>query len=312
MTVEPQQVHNASVKSQLRLLLGLAVLAVVMVASPGSAGFGGGVTPVSAQGVELSLDTDISDGPCVDIDSELTTSVDESFQIAICAAGLYSPGMAFFQTDVLYDDTILLAPEVADDGLGVDDNPDANAGATTWGASLGERVDCSSGQAAFPRGNRSTTPGKGRAFVSCVNLLGPWPLGEEVDKGVLAVITFKALKEGTVILSAERAQLGDSQAIEMGSCKPTATLPMLCNDATIQVLEEGQAPPPSGGATVTVTAAPPEQGGGATPPSERAATASSEGGGRNWLLPAVIGIVVAVVVVGLLSLVFYRRRRQAA
>ena len=245
-----------------------------MVASPGSTGLGRGVPPVSAQGVEVSLDTDISDGACVDIDSELTTSVGESFQVAVCVDGLPS-GMIFFQFDVMYDDTLLLAPEVADEGFALDDNPDANAGATTWGVSLGEegQVDCTSGQIAFPMGDRVPDPGEGAAFISCVNLLGPWPLGDEVDNGVLAVITFKALKKGTDTLRLEGAELADAKAAQMGSCNPSLNIPMSCNGATIQVLNED--------------------------------------GGGDWLLPAVIGVVV-VVVVGLLSLAFYRRRRQAA
>jgi len=262
-------------KSQLRLLLGLVLLAVAMVASPGSADLGSALAPVSAQGLELSLDTDISDGPCADIDSELSTSVGESFQVAVCVEGLPS-GMIVFQFDVMYDDKSLLAPEVADEGLGLDDNPDANAGATTWGVSLGEKdqVDCSSGQVAFPMGDRNNDPGEGDAFISCLNLFGPWPLGGEVANGVIAVITFKALKTGTDTLALASVQLGNPQAIEMGSCNPTITTPMSCNEATIQVVKQD--------------------------------------GGGDWLLPILIGIVVAVAVVGLLSLVFHRRRRQAA
>jgi len=309
LTRRPQQAQNASVRPQFRLLLGLVVLAVAMVAYPGSIGREGGTTPVSAQGFGLSLDTDISDGPCTDIDSGLSTSVGESFQVAICIEGL-PLAMAFFQLDVSYDDTILSAPEVANGGLALDDNPDANAGATTWGAPLGEanKVDCSSGQVAFPSGDRIAAPGEGSAFISCLNLLGPWPLGDEAANGALAVITFKALKEGSATLTLTMVQLGDSQASELASCNPIVKEQMFCKDATVTVAKEGQAP-----TAEQKTAAPTGQPAAATPTSEPAPTASSEGGGgRDWLLPTVVGVVAAVVVVGLLSLAFYRRRRQAA
>jgi hypothetical protein len=308
--------YDASMKSLLRLLVGLAVLAVVMLASPGRTALERGVAPVSAQGVELSIDTDISDGPCTDIDSNLFTSVGQSFQVAVCVKNL-GIGLAIAEFHLLYDDAIILAPEVADEGLGLDDNPDANAGTTTWGESLGDKVDCSQRFLAYPIGNRGLTPGEGEAFMTCTNLSGPWPLGETANDGTLAVVTFNALKEGTSSLTLSEAVLGDSQAVEIGTCNPGVTDPMPCNDATIQVLKEGQTPPPQ-----PTAAASPQATANATAEATAEATAKatpkatpeavSESGGNDWLWPTVIGIVAAVVVIGLLSLAFYRWRRGLA
>src|SRR4030042_3700795 len=188
--------YDASIKSLRRLLVGPAVLAVVMLVSAGSTGPDGGVAPVSAQGVELSIDTDISDGPCTDIDSKLHTSFGQSFQVAVCIKGL-GIGLAIVELHVAYDDAIILAPEVADEGPGLDDNPDANAGTTTWGEGLGDKTDCSQRSLAHPKGNRGLTPGQGESFMTCMNLAGPWPMGENASEGPLAIITFNALKEGT-------------------------------------------------------------------------------------------------------------------
>ncbi|OGO08783.1 MAG: hypothetical protein A2Y61_05150 [Chloroflexi bacterium RBG_13_60_13] len=308
--------YDASMKSLLRLLVGLVVLTVAMLVSAGSTGPDGGVAPVSAQGVELSIDTDISDGPCTDIDSKLYTSVGQSFQVAVCIKGL-GIGLAIVELHVAYDDAIILAPEVADEGPGLDDNPDANAGTTTWGEGLGDKTDCSQRFLAYPKGNRGFTPGQGEAFMTCMNLAGPWPMGENASEGPLAIITFNALKEGTSSLTLSPAVLGDRYAIEIGTCNPAVSEPMPCKDATIQVLKEGQTPPPESTAAASSEATPGATPGvtpNTTPKATPKATpeAVSEDGGNDWLWPTVIGIVAAVVVIGLLSLAFYRWRRGLA
>lgn len=298
--------QNAAMKLRIKVLAGAAALVLLAIASPVARSVDADVNPVTAQGLSVSLDTDISDGPCTDIDSDLSVSPGQSFQVAICVDGLFD-GLLFYQVDVLYDDAVLSAPEVENKDFGLDDNPDANAGVTTWGASLGETVDCSYDGMAFPSGNRSQTAGQGDALITCVNYYGPWPLGQEATKGVLAVITFEGLKSGNSDLTLYAVQLGDPRANEMGSCNPVASVPMTCNNATVTVLKKGEAPPTRAEGLSSST---PGQGEGssATPNPGLATAVSSHGESRGWLLPTSIGISAAVVV-ALLSLAFYLRRR---
>ncbi|MDI6857824.1 MAG: hypothetical protein QME71_05865 [Dehalococcoidia bacterium] len=191
--------------------------------------------------MEIDMDVTNGSGPC---DPAATDNVGPQrqlgveYEVAVCVHGLYlgfPPGTVAF--DVLYDDTLNLAPEVANVGTGLDDNPDANAGATTFngeGHDLGDGWDCSSGGLAFPMGdkNPATGPGNGRAFLSCSSLTGPFRLGDDEDWGTLAVITFIPLENGTDTLQISWGTLGYTDASEMGTCNPDVLFPMVCLDGT--------------------------------------------------------------------------------
>jgi hypothetical protein len=185
------------------------------------------------EGIVISLDMDTSDGPCTDIDSSASHALGSEYDVAVCVQGLYVGfpiGVASF--DILYDDTLNVAPEVADTGKGVDDNPDANAGTTKWGDGLGTNFDCSGGGLAYPKGDKDsgTGPARGDAFLSCKASLGPWTLGDDESSGVLGMVRFHALAAGTDTLTIYKGLLGYSDATEMGTCNPDVTYPVPCND----------------------------------------------------------------------------------
>jgi len=232
------------------------VLAVVVMAVPR---LSGGTEQAGAQGITVSLDMDASTtdgGPCTDIDATASHTTGVPYYVGICVENLYQGypiGVAAFH--VIYDDTLNHAPEVADTGNGLDDNPDANAGTTTWGSSLGSGWDCSSGGAAFPKGDNkaATGPGNGDAFISCRSSLGPWTLGDNETSGVIARIRFIADYEGTDLLTIANGLLGYSDASEMGTCNPVVGVDtaMTCVDG--EDMKTGE-PQPTSTATRTPTA----------------------------------------------------------
>jgi len=204
----------------------------------------GGVTKEAvAQSPQLSLDADISDGgPCASIDSEITVAPGEAFQVGVCLRGITAP-LGNFQLSVIYDDTVISAPEIPLSDGALDDNPDANAGATTWGEGLGENWTCdelSLGQQPIGDGDPETGRGHGRADIVCWSLTGPWALGDDEDAGVLAVISFNAHPDQSGAISLELADvgLGSWEAIDLGSCNPPAPMAAAvidCIGATVRV-----------------------------------------------------------------------------
>ena len=202
----------------------------------------GGVTKEAvAQSPQLSLDADVSDGgPCASIDSEITVAPGEAFQVGVCLRGITAP-LGNFQLSVIYDDTVISAHEIPLSDGALDDNPDANAGATTWGESLGENWTCdvlSLGQQPIGDNDPETGPGHGRADIVCWSLTGPWTLGDDEDRGVLAVISFNAAPSQSVATSLELADvmLGSSGAINLGTCNPAAQGAVIdCVGATVRV-----------------------------------------------------------------------------
>jgi hypothetical protein len=315
-----RQPYNLGMKLAVWLAIG-AVAARAGLAGSGSALLDS-ARPAAAQdgsNITIALDTDISDGPCKDIDTDLTVPVDQTFQVAVCISDL-PVALAVSAYHVIYDDTVIVAPEVEDKNFGLDDNPDVNAGDTTWGDSLGDKIDCTGQLMAYPAGDkdRSSGPAHGEAFASCTNLRGPWPLGDNTDHGVLGAITFKSLKDGTTSLKIVSAVLGDPNVLELGTCNPEVTYPMTCNGATVNVGKGGQAPATAAGETASpqagATTASPEstaapQGQSSQAGGTSASIGGDDGGGNGWVLPVVIGVVAGVVVIAAVFGI-YRRRRQ--
>ena len=218
----------------------------------------GGEPAVAQQGPMLALDMITTDGgPCADIDDSANRAQGDTYDIAVCALGLplgWPLGTLGF--DVIYDDTLNLAPEVADSGTCLDDNPDANAGTTKWGDGFGGGWDCASGGLAPPVGdkNPATGPGKGDAFMVCSSLVGPFTLGDDETSGVIAVIHFQALAAGQDELTIENGLLADLEASEIGTCNPGISFPMPCEGGT--ETKSGTPPPPTATATATRTSTP--------------------------------------------------------
>jgi len=310
----------------------------------------GRVNIATAQGTELLLDADVSNGgPCATIDSQITVKPGQPFQVAVCLKGLTGPVTAF-QLDLIYDDTIINAPEVALEGEGValDDNPDVNAGSTTWGDSLGEGWSCNildMGQQPVGDNDPETGPGHGLAQIACWTLGYVTTLGDNEDSGVLAVISFNGAPSSsdTTTIEVANVVLGTSSAQELGSCNPTVGIELACRGATIQVSgdtipadqwptatpasgETKRAYSPSGALQVTSepipdapeltpTTAQPTKNATVSPTKTEAAKATpaaeedGENGDNGWLLPVVIA-AAAVVAIGGASLAFYLRRRR--
>ena len=211
----------------------------------------GGVTKEAvAQSPQLLLDADVSDGgPCASIDSEITVAPGEAFQVGVCLRGIMAP-LGNFQVSVIYDDTVISAPEIPLSDAALDDNPDANAGATMWGEGLGENWTCNIldlGQQPIGDGDSETGPGHGRAGMYCWSLTGPWTLGDNEDAGILAVISFNAApsQSGATSLELAEVQLGSREAMDLGSCNPAAGMAAAvidCIGATVRVAGPTVAP----------------------------------------------------------------------
>jgi hypothetical protein len=218
---------------------------------------GGGTEQVQAQGgLSLSLDMDVTDGgPCVDIDDNATHGSGDSYQVAICIAGM-PEALGAFSVAVTYDDTLNSSPNLTcTDGTCFDSNPDANAGTTTWGTPLGAGWTCNYLSLSPPKGddNGATGPGNGEAYISCANDQGPFTFGDNETSGVLALISFTATHSGSDTLAFKDVVIGNSQSVNIGSCNPPepGTTPMPCADASDT---KSGTPAPTNTPTATPTA----------------------------------------------------------
>jgi uncharacterized surface anchored protein len=220
-----------------------------------------GATPTPVPGsLRLEIDADITNGsgPCDPVDSVTAVDVGEDYRAAICVSGLTQP-LAAFQLDVKYDDTLSVVPEIAcPAGDCLDDNPDANAGSTTWGGGLGSGWDCNIMDLVEPRGDRDwqTGPGHGDAQLACWTLQGPYAIGDNESSGVLGLVQFIAIGTGSNGLTLSNVEMGNAMAAEMGSCNPSLGIPITCGGA---VVGHGTTPTPSAPPIV-----PPATGPGAT------------------------------------------------
>jgi N-acetylneuraminic acid mutarotase len=186
---------------------------------------------------ELALDMDISNGsgPCSPIDASRTTPVGSSVQVGVCLISGAPSRIAAFRYNVSYDDTVAVAPEVVDVGTGLDDNPDANEGATTFQTpTLGPGWDCSAGVGAYPKGDTDgVVDGDGTVFSGgCGSFLTTMT---QTD-GVLSVITFNATNAGTTALEFSRAEVTDVSIAQVGSCDPVTDAPIVCTGGTLHVV----------------------------------------------------------------------------
>ena len=97
----------------------IAFLAVCMGMLAGASG-AGAPSATAGGSATLSLDMDVLDGgPCADIDAAATHDIHTpSFAIAVCLANPGTTPVAAFQYRLIYDDSRIVAPEVADAGTG--------------------------------------------------------------------------------------------------------------------------------------------------------------------------------------------------
>lgn len=233
--VTPARIRTSSRFAAAAVALALLIL-VSLAGTPPPAHSGDGAT--------LALDADISDGACVDIDSFGAASNGPGGGSVFVAVCLENPGtvpVAAFEYRVIYDDTVVVAPEVADQPPGNDDNPDANVGSTTYASAtfpnhLGGGWQCDGGVGAHPKGdsNQAIGPENGEAYSGgCISQAGPNTLLE----GPLGVIEFQFVGSGdgtgTATLALRAVSVTDDALNEIGSCAPTVDVAMACLGATI-------------------------------------------------------------------------------
>jgi hypothetical protein len=242
-------------KPGLSFVVALLGLLLGVVALLPASHFAGNVEQSAAQGFEVSLDADVSNGgPCASIDSDITVGPGEAFQVGVCLTGIPAE-IAVFEFKIIYDDTIINAHEIALEGEALDDNPDANAGATMWGVGLGENWTCDFldlGQQPIGDNDPETGPAHGLAQMACLTVIGPSTLGDDEDAGVLAVISFNGDPGhlGTTTLELANVVVG-AGAPEEFDCNPG--LNMNCRGATVRVAgptitpEQWPTPTPAGG-----------------------------------------------------------------
>jgi len=169
---------------------GIATLiAALFIATAGQRGATARAVPLQ----HLAIDADLSNGVCDPVDPQAVVVKGAMFQVAVCL--LDAPEAAEAITvHVGYDSKMVVPPEIPDAGGGLDDNPDANAGVTTFGSqTLGVGWDCTTFGVSWPVADAPLVPGSD-ALINCNGDLRN-PLNT-LHNGALVVITFQARKRG--------------------------------------------------------------------------------------------------------------------
>jgi hypothetical protein len=214
-----------------RCLIGVVALALLAPSLLAVVWLSGNARSTAADTFRVFIDTDTTDGICdLPEDSSLSLPGGTSFSVAVC---LEDPPFALmaFAFEVVYDDTVILAPEVADVAPALDDNPDANQ------AALGGGWDCSAAGFAYPTADidPATGAGHGWAKIGCYSLAGPWTF---TSTGYIALISFQTQGvSGSSAVGLQNVVLGgiSEGGAEMGSCNPTIAVPMPCVDGAVAV-----------------------------------------------------------------------------
>jgi hypothetical protein len=263
-------------------------------------------------------------GPCDPIDSEADANVGAVHRVAVCILNPPEPPSSFL-TRVVYNGQLNRAPEMQHVLPCLDDNPDANAGATTFSSpNLGERWDCSGMSIYPPRGDDEYTTDKNDAVLAChADLRNPDTT--LVQGGPLEVITFQVVGRGDDHIEFDPQTGIGGAAGTIGTCGevPTQTIP--CHGAVIH--KQGESPPPTPLPVLSPTAPTPTPAtspaaptpsiaasaaaptpemratvapGGATPAATGGARKSDEGGGFPWAVVggALGGAALLIVVMG--------------
>jgi hypothetical protein len=211
---------------RLSLMLGGGLILALVLASTWPSGH---VRSTAAQTFRVFIDAQTGDGICdLPPDSSQTVPHPTSFDVGVCVEDPPT-ALGVFAFELVYDDTIIRAPEVANVAPAVDDNPDANQ------AALGDGWDCSGFGFSFPRGDIDVAggPGHGRAKLGCLSLAGPWTF---TSTGYIALVHFNT--QGTfasTTLVLENVTLGDPPGSELGTCNPVIGLPIPCVDGNVTV-----------------------------------------------------------------------------
>ena len=173
----------------------------------------------------------------MDIDAAATVTIGQSLNVGVCLTNTTGIPVSAFQYNISYDDRIVRAGELPDMSTGLDDNPDANAGSTTftsgtYTSALGTGWNCSDFVAPVGDADGVVLNGAGMAYSgSCASYSGP----NTLISGPLGVVSFSAVGPGVATLSVEAAAVTDDNLVQIGSCNPTDIAVMGCTGGTITV-----------------------------------------------------------------------------
>lgn len=274
------------------------------------------VSTAQAQGgpsVALDMNIDNGSGPCNPIDDTVSAEKGSEYKVAVCLTGVTSPPAAIEMSLTSDKSLSQCVPVECTDKDCLDGNPDANAGTTTWGTSLGANWDCSVMDI-----NPPTCDLNGQVHLECMTMGdGTLPVGPEVSAPV-AVISFKATAEGTDTISVDSATFFSSDVSSILSCPD----PSLCPTGSVTITAVGAptataaSSPVPGAATATGAAVTADTTPGATSTPGGKATAkptaaAGEGGGSSGPSAGIIAAIVvgAVIVVGGVGWFGWRRLR---
>jgi hypothetical protein len=199
------------------------------------------ITVASVTSLRLDLDIANGNGPCDPIDTTVSANLGQgAVKVAVCLVNpTGTQNVAAFGYNVTYNDTILAAPEIADESPALDDNPDANDGTTTFTSAtfpndLGGNWACDGGVGVYPQGDNNplTGAGNGNAYSGgCGSGAGPYSL----ISGPLGVITFDAITSGSDTIAFGASAVTGEDLSEIGSCNQDGDVPIDCIGGTVTI-----------------------------------------------------------------------------
>jgi len=259
------------------VLVMLAAAAIAAVALVGLRSNGGpDVASAHVTGsphMEIDLVKD-GTGWCNPVDATASRAADNTeYQVAICLTDSPAPP-AGFQFEVVYDPALNTCTNVTTiPGDSLDDNPDANAGTTTFSTpDLGTGWDCSDYDLSEPLCDLGGS--MGTAYMSCMSAAGTLtlPFGSGVS-APLAVLNLKAANVGVDNLALQNAAVFDASVTQILACTTPSSA---CVGATVNVNINDWTPTPGGVPPTGTPGAGVTPGAGATPaPSGPEATAAA-------------------------------------
>lgn len=200
------------------LALGALALAVaaVLVTTLRSQDLTRSVQAQDEASIQLDMNPDNGSGPCNPIDDSVTVGEGSEYKVAICLTGADNAPNSF-EAHIDHTDSVdQCVPLDCPDKYCLDGNPDANAGVTTFGTSLGDGWDCDVVDAA----PATCKDNNGWISIACIAAMNPGtlPVGPNVSSPV-ALISFKAVSQGTDQLSISSATAADWDTSPIFECE---------------------------------------------------------------------------------------------
>jgi hypothetical protein len=185
-------------------------------------------------GMAIDADPSNGSGPCSPVDAERTVAVGDTYDVAVCVFDPPGPPVGF-DLRVEYPDDLVSGVERSGSEHALDDNPDANAGATTFGSpTLGSGWDCTGFGVLRPTLDDPQTPDVTDTVIVCnADILNPD--AQLISQGVLATITFRADAEGAAAIELTNAtNYGHGEGTVSGVTCGIAAVRVECDSAIIR------------------------------------------------------------------------------